>query len=52
MEGGVPKVIQGLTTKAVNAGTKAISKTVQEVVGDDDADVIQMEPLGELETPI
>ena len=52
MEGGIPKVIQGLTTKAVNAGTKAASKAVQEVVGDDADDVIQMEPLGELETPI
>jgi hypothetical protein len=51
-EGGIPKVVQGLTTKAVNAGTKAVSKASQEVVGDDADDVIQMEPLGELETPI
>lgn len=51
-EGGIPKVVQGLTTKAVNAGAKAVSKASQEVVGDDADNVIQMEPLGELETPI
>lgn len=55
-EGGVPKVIEGLTTKGVQAAktiaTKAISKVGQELGEEGEDNVIQMEPLGELQTPI
>ena len=47
-QGGVPKVIEGLTTKGIQAAKNLATKALNEDAGD----VIQMDPLAELETPI
>ena len=48
-EGGSNKLIQGLATKGIQAAKNLATKALTEDAGDD---VIQMEPLGELQTPI